>query len=495
MAKKTKAELQDTVIYLERELEETKKRLQFYEQHFKSCRTASPISPPPDHHHNETSVRRTLEEPPAEGRGSTNTAASTQHTALVSHEDVPVKRALINTEAYSNPSTLKDHEASNPNTTSDTSGGQVPGTQKRKQWENDAFTLAAKFKKPRREQRYLEPLSSHDAIITSIVHGTSCDIQALSMNPSMDPIAAVKRYASIARDSRVRAELASCISSFQDLIFHSMCIVLEYCGYPVEDIDMAMRIRSSASGPKNLKRLRSGAGWANEVISKSTEGEWTGIGDCIAELYFHYDIKMSVYGILADSRARSIPFFVQCLSEVQFEIMPLPWCIPAFVRIVLPAPEITLEDICVALMYKATTAQRVKNIVSEYEDGINRVLRLHLQRQAYTLSGLSQREGLLESPMMDSPPGPSKNSPPTRDGQETSAEQANTPTLPVTASSSGNGSADMFDPSTFELSSFATPEFELSVFASPSDFELSLVAQQLIHSTPAESSTSHSNNE
>lgn len=287
MAKKTKAELQDTVIYLERELEETKKRLQFYEQHFKSCRTASPISPPPDHQHNDTSVRRTLEEPPAEGRGSTNTTASTQHTALVSHEDVHVKRALTNTEAYSNPSTLKDHEASNPNTTSDTSGGQVPGAQKRKQWENDAFTLAAKFKKPRREQRYLEPLSSHDAIITSIVHGTSCDIQALSMNPSMDPIAAVKRYAIIARDSRVRAELASRISSFQDLIFHSMCVVLEYCGYPVEDIDMAMRIRSSASGPKNLKRLRSGAGWANEVISKSTGGEWTGMSDCIAELYFH----------------------------------------------------------------------------------------------------------------------------------------------------------------------------------------------------------------
>jgi hypothetical protein len=118
--------------------------------------------------------------------------------------------------------------------------------------------------------------------------------------------------------------------------------------------------------------------------------------------------------------------------------MPLPWCIPAFVRIVLPAPEITyvvhcfkqkfakliafrLEDICVALTYKATTAQRVKNIVSAYEDGINRVLRLHLQRQAHTLGGLSQREGLLESRMMDSPPGPSKNSQPTRDGQKTSA--------------------------------------------------------------------------
>jgi hypothetical protein len=103
----------------------------------------------------------------------------------------------------------------------------------------------------------------------------------------MDPIAAVKRYASIARNSRVRAELASHISSFQDLIFHSIYIVLEYCGYPVEDIDMAIRIRSSASGPKNLKRLRSGAGWANEVILKSTEGEWTGMSNCITELYFH----------------------------------------------------------------------------------------------------------------------------------------------------------------------------------------------------------------
>ena len=61
------------------------------------------------------------------------------------------------------------------------------------------------------------------------------------------------------------------------------------------------------------------------------------------------------------------------------------------------------------------------------------------------------------------------------------------------ASLSLNGSAEMFAPSTSELLSFATPQFELWVFASPSDFELSLVAQQLIHSMPAESLTSHSN--
>jgi hypothetical protein len=54
----------------------------------------------------------------------------------------------------------------------------------------------------------------------------------------------------------------------------------------------------------------------------------------------------------------------------------------------------------------------------------------------------------------------------------------------------------MFDPLIFELSAFATQEFELSVFASQSDFELSLVEQQqLVHSIPVESSTSQCNNE
>ncbi len=155
-----------------------------------------------------------------------------------------------------------------------------------------------------------------------------------------------------------------------------------------------------------------------------------------------------------------------------------------------------LEDICVALSYKRSAAPSVQKIVDEYKDGVCRVL----QWQSHTLRELSQREGLLGSPM-DCPPRLSRGSP-TRDGRRTSAGkpyfarpkeskelinfiEATTPTLPVTASSSGNGSAETFDLGAFELSSYASgPEFDLSMFASPADFELSLVAEQLHSGSP-----------
>ena len=159
-------------------------------------------------------------------------------------------------------------------------------------------------------------------------------------------------------------------------------------------------------------------------------------------------------------------------------------------------------------------------IVYQYQESIKRILQL---RRAYTLSGSIgtptkelQREP--DSSKEDSSLGPSKTNsttghPPAAEeqshaqtqmvssagkpyfvGQGTTRasrliEQATPTPLPAHDSSGGKDSADMFDPLTFELSSFAASEFELSVFASPLDFELSVVAQQLIHSMPDATST------
>jgi hypothetical protein len=281
MMKHTKAELEAVIFYLENQLREKEKRLQVYEQHFKSCRTASPLSPPSSHdNHDETSVDKTssislspptLEETPANGQGSANTTDSTVLTGL---ENIPVQNtALISTGI------LHDHGVSN--------GGQISGPRKRKKWEDDASSFLVNTKRSRHLRQCLEALPRQDAIISAIVCGTTCDRQALpTLNPTTDPIIAAKVYANITCASRAKADLVSRIASFQDLIFHSICAVLEYCAYPTEEIDGVMRITSSNSGPKNLKRLRAGAIWASEVISESTKGGWNDLSDRIAELYF-----------------------------------------------------------------------------------------------------------------------------------------------------------------------------------------------------------------
>jgi hypothetical protein len=95
MIKHTKAELEAIISYLEKQLQEKEnviKQLQVYEQHFKSCRTASPLSPLPDHdNHSESSLNNisftrlsppTLVETPAGGRGSADSTDSTLNTVL-----------------------------------------------------------------------------------------------------------------------------------------------------------------------------------------------------------------------------------------------------------------------------------------------------------------------------------------------------------------------------------------------------------------------------
>jgi hypothetical protein len=288
MTKKTRAELLEENSYLLEENSSLKQRLNLitstYNQHVKLCSSASRTTPPPDLCHDENAPA--LNKPLAGGRGSTNSTIPAQHTIPVDHRDIHIQHTVLTNEASPKPSTLSN-EASIPHTTPTDPNDQVPTTKKRKQWEIEAGTLAEKFKKPRHEPSSLEPRPSYDATITEIILGISWDIQGLSMDPNLDPISSMEKYAWITKNSRGRAKHTSSVASFQDLIFHSACAVLEHCGVSAESIDMVMRITTSESQPKNLKRLRSGAVWVNEVISKLTEGEWTGLSDCIAELLFH----------------------------------------------------------------------------------------------------------------------------------------------------------------------------------------------------------------
>jgi hypothetical protein len=54
---------------------------------------------------------------------------------------------------------------------------------------------------------------------------------------------------------------------FRELVFASLCVVMEHQGLPIDAIEGLMRICLSSSGSANLYRLRRGALWINRVIS------------------------------------------------------------------------------------------------------------------------------------------------------------------------------------------------------------------------------------
>jgi len=93
---------------------------------------------------------------------------------------------------------------------------------------------------------------------TPINTGITCNLQALrKLDTVIDPSIAATAFANITNRSHTKAVIALLISPFQDLIFQSLCVVLEHHGYPKKDIDQVMRIRSTISKPKNLKKIAS----------------------------------------------------------------------------------------------------------------------------------------------------------------------------------------------------------------------------------------------
>ncbi len=151
---------------------------------------------------------------------------------------------------------------------------------RKRKWAVVAHSLLENIKQSRHQ-----PLNLDDNIITEIVLGTTISKRVL-LNSTVDPILATTLYAQIACNSQAKAKDASCLDSFQVLILNSACAVLEHCRCPMNEIDNVMNIRRQST-PKNLKRLRAGAVWASNVISKTAGGHWNGLSDRIVELYFH----------------------------------------------------------------------------------------------------------------------------------------------------------------------------------------------------------------
>lgn len=76
--------------------------------------------------------------------------------------------------------------------------------------------------------------------------------------------------------SNWRAEAAKGIHlvAFQKLVFVSLCVILLHQGCQIGFVDSLMRNTFGNTSDKNLKRLRSGALWANKLINSLSKKGW-----------------------------------------------------------------------------------------------------------------------------------------------------------------------------------------------------------------------------
>jgi len=86
------------------------------------------------------------------------------------------------------------------------------------------------------------------------------------MNTKDALILSARQYALDTKASGTKSVFVSQIHNFRELVFASLCVVMEQQGLPINTINDLMRICMSSSGAANLYRLRRGALWVNRVI-------------------------------------------------------------------------------------------------------------------------------------------------------------------------------------------------------------------------------------
>ena len=88
-----------------------------------------------------------------------------------------------------------------------------------------------------------------------------------STDSTVTLITLAQQYALDSKTSHRNTPLDVQVHTFRELVFASICVVMEHQGVPIDTINELMRICISSSGSANLYRLRRGALWINRVIS------------------------------------------------------------------------------------------------------------------------------------------------------------------------------------------------------------------------------------
>ncbi|CZT13939.1 uncharacterized protein RAG0_17549 [Rhynchosporium agropyri] len=133
--------------------------------------------------------------------------------------------------------------------------------------------------------------------------------------PGLGPIDLARAYARMTKTSEGNAAFTCRLHYFHELVFVSLCAVLEASGYPPEEINETMRIYVSDTEDINLKRLRRGALWANSAIRRLAEAGW---GDRATELFLLCGCSAAKYAAFGENRKKSLPFFVDHLKQPRY---------------------------------------------------------------------------------------------------------------------------------------------------------------------------------
>ena len=243
-----------------KEISQLRSRLLYYEQHHRDCGVERLPSPPLDED------RRHIHTPQAQYVSVAPTAANNLHNTTNTAKGLEI--------VIFDPLSIKDIETKSERTL-------LP---RHEQWRTVANQLIDKVPHinewiARRRILGLESDQSIIAVICKVsgaLNGSSKSDSSVRpalgfcndrlQDTSVDLIAIAHEYALITRSSQINADFACLLNRFQELIFASLCAVLERHGTDVGLIDNAMRICISNSEPRNLKRLRHGAVWANRMI-------------------------------------------------------------------------------------------------------------------------------------------------------------------------------------------------------------------------------------
>ncbi|KAF2835494.1 hypothetical protein M501DRAFT_1019771 [Patellaria atrata CBS 101060] len=143
-------------------------------------------------------------------------------------------------------------------------------------------------------------------------------------------------YALSTVEYKPNASLTTQLQQFRELVFASLCVVLEQQTVPIAKINDIMRLCISASGTANLYRLRRGALWVNRVIAGLIKKGW---GHHATELFFLCGRSVSQYGLLWESSSRSFPYFSARVEQSRESANALsdepgwvPLCIPMIIK-------------------------------------------------------------------------------------------------------------------------------------------------------------------
>ncbi|KIM93278.1 hypothetical protein OIDMADRAFT_149770 [Oidiodendron maius Zn] len=169
-------------------------------------------------------------------------------------------------------------------------------------------------------------------------------------------VTSARQYALDSKARERKPGLVAQVHVFRELVFISLCVVMEHEGLPIETIDSLMRICISNSGAANLYRLRRGALWVNRVIS-GTMIRKLGWGHSSTEFFVLAGRPVSQYGLLWEACVHSFPYFRDQLVHISRIVETpvvepdwIPFSIPLIIK-QLVGNALSLEQICLALDY------------------------------------------------------------------------------------------------------------------------------------------------